>query len=265
MKKPLYIIKLGGNLLDDEEAIQTLLEVAVASGKDFLLVHGGGSQATRMAERLGVPQNRVDGRRITDPATLDIALMCYAGLLNKKLVAGLQAVGKNCLGMSGADANTVPATLRSKDGLDYGLVGDPLPERVNSSFLKVLIELGITPVFCALTHDEKGQMLNTNADTMAQTLAIAMSDHYATELIYLFEKAGVLKDVDDPASLITRLTCIEIPLLQAENSIHDGMIPKLQNACKAVHSGVKRVVIGASSQLREILAGDEEAATYVYP
>ncbi len=265
MKKPLYLIKLGGKLLDDNEAIQRLLETAVASGKDFLLVHGGGSQASRLAEKLGVPQKMVEGRRITDPATLDIALMCYAGLLNKKVVARLQALGKNSLGMSGADANTVPAMLRNKDGQDYGLVGDPLPGRVNSSFLKGLIELGITPVFCALTHDEKGQMLNTNADTMAQTLAIAMSDHYAIDLVYLFEKAGVLKDIDDPGSLITRLTCAEIPLLQAENIIHDGMIPKLQNARKAIYSGVKRVVIGNASRLREILAGDEEVATCVYP
>lgn len=265
MKKPLYIIKVGGKLLDNQGALHGLLETLVAFGKDFVLVHGGGSHANRMAEKLGVPQNMIEGRRITDSATLDIALMCYAGLLNKKLVASLQAIGKNCLGMSGADANSVPAGLRTNGSQDYGLVGDPLPERVNSSFLESMIEQGIAPVFCALTHDEKGQMLNTNADTMAQTLAIALSGHYAVELIYLFEKPGVLKEVNDPNSMIKRLTCADIPRLQAEKIILDGMIPKLQNASKAIHSGVKRVIIGTSSRLREILAGDEEVATYVYP
>lgn len=257
------MLKLGGKVLEDEMAMATFLDQLAASGKRFILVHGGGKQTNALADKLGVPQKMVDGRRVTDEATLDLVLMSYAGLLNKKVVAGLQGRGINAIGLSGADGNTVPAQKRVVGEIDYGWVGDPIPGEVNKLFLLTMLHGGMSPVFCALTHDKKGHMLNTNADTMAQTLAIAMSQHYRVKLLYLFEKKGVLRDLEREDSLIPLIRRSEIQALSEAGIVSDGMLPKLYNAAKAVEAGVEAVLIGAAGQLPHILSDEAESATHV--
>lgn len=262
-KEELWVLKLGGKVLEDEMLMATFLDQLATAGKRFILVHGGGKQANALAEKLGIPQKMVDGRRITDEATLDLALMSYAGLLNKKLVAGLQGRGINAIGLSGADGNLVPAIKRAVGEIDYGWVGDPIPGEVNKLLLLTMLHGGLSPVFCALTHDKKGHMLNTNADTMAQTLAIAMSSHYRVKLLYLFEKKGVLRDVNREDSLIPLIRKADIQALSDAGVISEGMLPKLQNAARAVEAGVEAVLIGAASQLPQILSDEAESATHV--
>ncbi|TNE82155.1 MAG: acetylglutamate kinase [Bacteroidetes bacterium] len=262
-KEELWVLKVGGKVLEDEMALATFLDQLATSGKRFILVHGGGKHASALAEKLGIPQQMVDGRRITDEATLELALMSYAGLLNKKVVAQLQGRGINAVGLSGADGNTVPAMKRPVGDIDYGWVGDPIPGEVNKLFLLTLLHGNLSPVFCALTHDKMGHMLNTNADTMAQTLAIAMSHHYRVKLLYLFEKKGVLRDLDREDSLIPLIRRTDIQALSDTGVISEGMLPKLQNAAKAVEAGVEAVLIGAASQLPHILSDEAESATHV--
>ena len=263
MMKTLILLKIGGNVVDDAATLGQVLDAVAGYEGPMILVHGGGKAATRLAERLGLEQQMVDGRRITDAATLDVAVMVYGGLLNKQIVAGLQARGCNALGLSGADGNSLRAVRRPPEPIDFGLVGDLEPEGVNASLLVTLLEQEVLPVFCALTHDGAGQLLNTNADTLAQSVAVALSGQYDVRLVYLFEKKGVLRDVDDQGSLIARIPIAEAETLIAEGVIHSGMIPKIRNAAAAVARGVASVSIGQPQYLHAILNEDPDACTRI--
>lgn len=253
----LRVVKIGGNVLDDEQALERFLyDFAYLEGPK-ILVHGGGKLATQMAEQLGIPQTMVEGRRITDEATLRVAVMVYGGWINKRVTAGLQAAGCNALGLTGADGNVLRAVKRPVGAVDYGWVGDVDPSGVNASWLANLLKDGVTPVFAALTHDGQGHLLNTNADTIASTLAVAMSQRMPTELLLCFEKKGVLRDVNDPDSLIPRIAKAEWQMLKESGAIHSGMLPKLENAFRAIEQGVRAVRILWSGDVAVSGAGTE--------
>ncbi len=242
MKPVLHIVKIGGKLLD-EPGLRTSCLASLASLKEpCVLVHGGGSRATTLAQETGVGVCMVDGRRITDDATLEIALMVYAGLLNKQLVAELQAKGCNALGLSGADGDLIRSHKRPARPIDFGWVGDV--DHVRTELLGTLIGQGLCPVLCALTHDGRGQLLNTNADTIATEVAIALSSEFRVRLWYCFEKEGVLRDVEEPHSVIRLLDLQLYHRLRDEGRVASGMIPKLDNAFRAREGGVETVGIG---------------------
>lgn len=242
-KETLSIIKIGGNVVDNPKALESFLNDLNKLEGRKILVHGGGVMASKMAKELGIETQMIDGRRVTDADTLRTVTMVYAGWINKSIVVALQSIGCNAIGLSGADANTIPSVKRSPEPIDFGYVGDPNPDKINDKFISQLVESELTPVFCAITHDEKGALLNTNADTIANTLAVAMSKRYKTTLYYCFEKEGVLRDVDNPDSLIKTITKIEAESLKAEGVIVGGMIPKIDNSFKAIEGGVSEVVI----------------------
>lgn len=242
-KESLSIIKIGGNVVDSPEALKSFLNDLNKLEGRKLLVHGGGVMASKMAKELGIETKMIDGRRVTDADTLRTVTMVYAGWINKSIVSALQAIGCNAIGLSGADANTIPSVRRSPEPIDFGYVGDPNPNKINDKFISQLVESGLTPVFCAITHDEKGALLNTNADTVANTLAAAMSKSYKTTLYYCFEKEGVLRDIDNPESLIKTITKEEAETLKIEGVIAGGMKPKIDNSFKAIDGGVSEVVI----------------------
>jgi len=251
----LYVLKIGGNVVDQDATLHTFLDAFAQLPAPKLLVHGGGKLTTQLAGQLNIPQNMVDGRRITDAATLQVAVMSYAGWINKRIVAGLQARGCNALGLSGADGNVLRAVKRPAGIIDYGYVGDIVPENVQVPLLSMLMEMGITPVFSAITHDGQGQLLNTNADTVAAVLAIAMSRVIETRLLLCFEKKGVLRDIRDDNSYILKITAAEWPNLKMSGAIHSGMLPKLENAFSAVAQGVHTVRIMHANDLPLILKG----------
>lgn len=253
MKEPLYIIKIGGNIIDDEASLQQFLRSFASIGGHKILVHGGGKLATRMADAMKIPQQMVDGRRITDEATLRIVTMVYAGYINKQIVAGLQQHGANALGLSGADGDVVRAHKRVHATIDYGFAGDV--DQVNNALLHRLLQDGVVPVLAPITHDGQGQLLNTNADTIAQETATSMAGIYDTVLVYTFEKAGVLRDVNDDASVIGVIDNAAYTRLKEENVIHSGMLPKMENAFRAIGKGVSKVVIGKASALPDLLTG----------
>ncbi|MBB4600821.1 acetylglutamate kinase [Hymenobacter luteus] len=237
------IFKIGGGIIDDEAQLRHFLtELARVPGRK-ILVHGGGKGASQMLQHLGIEPRMVQGRRITDAPTLDIVTMFYAGKTNKQIVALLQAAEVNALGLSGADGNAVRAVQRPVKDIDYGFVGD-LPENsINVGLLGQLLRAGITPVFCAITHDGHGQLLNTNADTIASTLARALTAEHEVALHFCFEKDGVLGDINDETSVIPQITARQYQQLKAEGVIAAGMVPKLDNAFAALEAGVERVVI----------------------
>ena len=239
-----YVIKIGGNIIDDEEKLASFLTSFAAIKEKKILVHGGGKLATKMAGQLGIQQQMVEGRRITDAETLKIVTMVYAGLINKDIVARLQANNCNALGLSGADGNSMLAHKRISggEGLDYGFAGDV--DEVNSAFLKLLLEQEITLVLSPITHDRKGQLLNTNADTIAQETARALSALYDVHLVYSFEKAGVLLNAEDESSVIPIIDKNKYAELKGQGLVFAGMIPKLDNAFAALDSGVRKVIIG---------------------
>ncbi len=257
----LYIIKIGGNIIDDELKLSSFLKDFAAIDNKKILVHGGGKLATRLAEKLGIEQQLVDGRRITDAETLKIVTMVYAGYINKNIVAQLQANNCNAMGLCGADGDAILAHKRKHPILDYGFVGDV--DAINTVLLKNLLEQNIAIVFAPITHDQQGQLLNTNADTIAQELAKGLSHEFNVSLIYTFEKAGVLLDINDESSVIKKLDWKYYQQLKApENSpsgdggkIFAGMIPKLDNAFTAINSGVSKVIIGKAEYLKELIAG----------
>ena len=237
------VVKIGGNIVDNPEALASFLtDFQQLEGKK-VLVHGGGVMASKMAMDLGVKTTMIEGRRVTDAETLKLVTMVYAGWINKSIVALLQKNGCNAIGLSGVDANIIPATKRSAYPVDFGFVGDPSPEKVNSPFIYDLLEKDIVPVFCAITHDEQGSLLNTNADTIAYTLSVALSKIAKTTLYYCFEKEGVLKNIDDPTSIILSLTKAEYETYLSQNIIVGGMIPKLHNSFNAIDEGVSEVLI----------------------
>jgi acetylglutamate kinase len=250
--KPLYIIKIGGNVIDNSENLYHFLKDFTALDGYKILVHGGGKVATTISEQMGIEAHLVDGRRITDIETLRVVTMVYAGLINKNIVAQLQRFGTNAIGLTGADGNFIKAVKRPVKTIDYGFVGDLNYTSVNAQNLSNLLEAGFTPAFCALTHDGEGQMLNTNADTIASALAVALSSYYETTLIYCFEKKGVLQDINDEDSLIRDIDPQRYEDLKKEQIIHSGMLPKLDNAFTAIACGVKSVVIGHAEELSKI-------------
>lgn len=245
----LSIIKIGGNVIDNSEKLNHFLKAFADLEGYKILVHGGGKMATKLADEMGVEAKMVDGRRITDVETLRIVTMVYAGLINKNLVAQLQKYGCNAIGLSGADGNLIKAKKRPKAAIDYGFVGDLNENSIETENLTKLIESGFVPVFSAITHDGEGQLLNTNADTIASALAVAMSKHYETSLVYCFEKKGVLLDVNDENSLVQELKSASLEDLKAKGIIADGMLPKLHNAFDAINKGVKEVFIGKADDL----------------
>ncbi|TGE14217.1 acetylglutamate kinase [Hymenobacter elongatus] len=251
MREVLKIFKIGGGILDDPDQLGRFLsELARVPGRT-LLVHGGGKGASQMLQRLGLEPQLVQGRRITDAATLDIVTMFYAGKTNKQIVALLQQRGINALGLSGADGNSIRATKRPVQAIDYGFVGDLSEQSVNTALLHQLLQAGIMPVFCAITHDGQGQLLNTNADTIASALARALAGAYAVELHFCFEKDGVLADVHDEQSVLAQITPEVYHTLKASGAIAAGMVPKLDNAFAALAAGVEKVVIESALRINE--------------
>ncbi len=247
MKEGITVVKIGGNVIDDATALKRFLgEFASLPGRK-ILVHGGGKLATRLAERLELKVRMVEGRRITDKGMLDVVTMVYAGLVNKQIVAGLQAAGCNAIGLSGADGNIVTARRRSPEPIDFGFVGDI--ERVDSDLLGRLLETELTPVFPAIMHDGCGTLLNCNADSVASAVALGAARLAPTDLVYCFEKRGVLRDPDDEQSVIAEITAESYPPLKADGTVSRGMIPKIENALKAVEQGVRSVTIRSSEGL----------------
>lgn len=253
MKEHLTIIKVGGKIVENPESLNSLLkDFAAVEGKK-LLVHGGGRSATQMAARLGVETKMVDGRRITDEAMLEVVTMVYGGLVNKRIVAGLQALGIDAVGLTGADMNIVLSDKRKVSAVDYGWVGDV--KRVNAEAVATLIESGCCPVVAPLTHDGCGHMLNTNADTMAGEMAKAMAAHYDVTLMFCFEKPGVLAGENDDSSLIPTITPAVLDDLKRRGVVSGGMIPKLDNAIACVSAGVESVVITQADRIADPYAG----------
>lgn len=239
--KNLFILKIGGKVIDDEAKLREALAAFLAQEEHKILVHGGGKKATEVSQRLGISVQMVNGRRITDAAALEAVTMVYAGLSNKTIVGQLQSMGCNAIGMSGADANAILAHKRVVRDIDYGFAGDI--DAVNVEAIQTLLEGKLTPVFCAITHDGKGQLLNTNADTIATQLAIAMSEKYKVSLNFCFEKPGVLTDPGDDNSVIPQINIESYQKYKSEGVISDGMIPKLDNAFDALARGVREVRI----------------------
>jgi acetylglutamate kinase len=249
----LSIIKIGGNIIDDEVKLAAFLDVFAAVKGKKILVHGGGKLATKVAEGLDIRQQMVEGRRITDSDTLRVVTMVYAGTINKNIVAQLQARHCDAMGLSGADGNAILAHKRVHATIDFGYAGDV--DSVNTSLLTSLLLLDKTLVFSPITHDGKGQLLNTNADTIAQELARGLSATFDISLVYSFEKSGVLLDAEDDATVISRIGPAYYQELKDRKMIFAGMIPKLDNAFAALRSGVGKVIIGRAEELPQLLAG----------
>jgi acetylglutamate kinase len=245
----LKVIKIGGNVIDNPDALEAFLESFAAVPGAKILVHGGGAIASRTLKRMGIEPIMIDGRRVTDAGTLQVVTAVYAGLINKTIVATLQKYGCNAIGLSGADGNVITSRKRPATPVDYGFVGDI--DKVNGSTFDALLSAGFTPVVCAINHDGHGTLLNTNADTIASGIAVAMSKLYDTQLIMCFEKDGVLMDKDDETSVIP---VIDKPLfeeLKATGKVNAGMLPKLKNAFDAIDAGVGKVVIKNSAKLAD--------------
>lgn len=249
----LSVIKIGGNVLDDEQCFMQFLDLFATIDGAKILVHGGGKLASQLSARLNIPAQMIDGRRVTDEETLKIITMVYAGYINKNIVAQLQSRGCNVIGLSGADGNLIRAHKRTNTNPDYGFAGDV--DEVNNEFLQQLLNAAFTLVIAPVTHDKHGQLLNTNADTIAQEIAQAMSKVYDTQLIYCFEKNGVLKDINDEESSIPFITTENKQQLITEGIIHSGMIPKIHNAFVALEKGVHRITIGKWDKLPELVQG----------
>lgn len=243
------VVKIGGNVIDDPSALSAFIKLFSSLEGPKILVHGGGKEATRLSKDMGIETTMIEGRRVTDRATLDIVTMTYAGLINKLIVAMLQSEGCNALGFSGADGNIIRATRRPATPIDYGFVGDIDPKDVNDNLIRILLEAGITPVVCAICHDGNGTLLNCNADSVAAAVAIGASRVAPTILTYCFEKAGVLADVDDEASVIPLVTKENFQSLKDNGTIAKGMIPKLTNALDSASKGVKEVRICRADNL----------------
>lgn len=245
----LFVIKIGGNVLDNAAAQQSFLHQFSKVDAKKILVHGGGKIATTIGEQLGIKPQYVNGRRITGKETIDLVTMVYGGLINKKLVAVLQSMHCNAIGVSGADANIIPAVKRPVTEIDYGFVGDIVRSQLAVNSLQLFLSNGLVPVVAPLTHNGEGQMLNTNADTIASELAIALSKQYEVRLIYCFEKQGVLENMDDASSVIRSINKEKYQELIAQEKLADGILPKIDNAFAAINSGVKEVLIGHADDL----------------
>ena len=283
----LFVIKIGGNVIDNPEALKFFLKdfAKISATKEHssplrgpgasraILVHGGGKIATKIGDQLGIESKYINGRRITDDDTIDLVTMVYGGLVNKKIVAQLQAHNCNAIGLTGADANIIPATKRplvslpagegQGGAIDFGWVGDIDNNQLQTEKLKLLIDAGLTPVFAPLTHDSQGHILNTNADTIASALAVALSKYYQVRLIYCFEKKGVLENVNDDNSVITKINKEKYAALVAENKLFEGILPKIDNAFAAIDAGVNEVLIGHANDLLKNTT-EETDGTLIY-
>lgn len=247
MKNKLRIIKIGGNLIDDENQLNTFLNDFSRLDGLKILVHGGGKMASELSRKLGFEPQLIDGRRITANHDLEIATMVYAGLINKNITAKLQALQCNAMGLSGADANTMLSKKRAAKPVDFGFVGDI--EHINTASIQLFLNNQLTPVFCAITHDGNGQLLNTNADTIAADLAIALSEQYEIALHYCFEKQGVLRDVNQENSVIPHINTESYAALKAQGIIDKGMLPKMENCFRAIQNNVSKVIIGNAASI----------------
>ncbi len=245
----LFVIKIGGNVIDDEKTLQLFLKDFAAIGGKKILIHGGGKIATKIGEQLGIQSKYIEGRRITDDATIDLVTMVYGGLVNKKIVALLQSIGCNAMGLTGADGNIIPATKRPVKDVDFGWVGDVESGKLKVESLKLLLEGGFVPVFAPLTHDGQGHILNTNADTVASSLAVALSVYYEVRLIYCFEKKGILENVDDDNTVINLINKPFYQQLLTDQKLFAGILPKIDNAFAAIDAGVKEVLVGDAKDL----------------
>ena len=241
-KEKLSIIKIGGNIIEDDTSLNAFLKLFSNLEGKKILVHGGGKRATAMASKLGIESKMVNGRRITDKETLEVITMVYGGLVNKNIVAKLQALQIDAIGLTGADINSIKSNKRQVTNIDYGFVGDV--KEVASNSIDRLIKANFTPVFCAITHDGNGQLLNTNADTIASKVAIGMSKKYDTTIYYCFELNGVLRDINDQNSVIKYLNINTYNKLLKDGNIADGMLPKLENCFDALKNGVSKVNMG---------------------
>ena len=243
----LSIIKIGGNIIEDETSLNVFLKLFSNIQGNKILVHGGGKRATHVASKLGIESKMVNGRRITNAETLEVITMVYGGLVNKNVVAKLQALGTDAIGLTGADINSIQSIKRPVKEIDFGFVGDV--KKIASNSIDKLIKAEFTPIFCAITHDGNGQLLNTNADTIASTIAVGMSEIYDTSIYYCFELNGVLQDFNDKESVIKNIDANTYIQLLKDNIISDGMIPKLDNCFDALRNGVQKVHIGNIAML----------------
>jgi acetylglutamate kinase len=251
----LIVVKIGGNIIDDASKLTSFLNSFSQIKEKKILVHGGGKIATTIGNKLGIESQYHDGRRITDSETLDLVTMVYGGLVNKKIVASLQALKCNAIGLTGADGNILPAQIRPAGEVNFGYVGDIKKNDINAELLKQLLHLGLTPVLAPLTHNTEGALLNTNADTIAQTIAEAMAGLTPVKLVYCFEKKGLLANVDDESSVISNINEASYNDLKTKGAISGGMIPKIENALAAVRAKVSGVIIGHADDLPGLIAG----------
>lgn len=249
MADRIKVVKIGGNVVDNPEALSLFLNDFKSLAGPKILVHGGGKEATRLCSALGIETKMIDGRRVTDCDTLSVVTMVYAGLINKRIVAKLQAIGIDAIGLSGADANIITATKRKPVPIDFGFVGDIDPLDVNESVFSILFKQGTVPVVCAIMHDGDGQLLNCNADSVAASVAVATARISPVDLIFCFEKPGVLLDSDNDSTVIRQIDQEMYTQLKSEGKISKGMIPKIDNAMNALRLGVSEVYIKSASNL----------------
>ena len=245
----LFVIKIGGNIIDDDVSLIPFLKDFASIPEKKILVHGGGKIATKIGDSLGIHSRYINGRRITDEDTIDLVTMVYGGLVNKKIVARLQALNSNAIGVTGADANLLPANKRPVKEIDFGFVGDPDAARVPEETWQLLLQHNLIPVVAPLTHDSQGNMLNTNADTIASVLSVRLSGFYEVRLVYCFEKKGVLEDVNDENSVIGLINREVYAQLVVQNRLFEGILPKIDNAFAAIDAGVREVLIGDAKDL----------------
>lgn len=263
MKPEISIVKLGGTAIDNKEALDNFLCAFAAIPGYKILVHGGGKIASNIGTRLGVEARYVNGRRITDASTLVVVTMVYAGLLNKNIVAHLQKARCNAIGLSGADGNSIQTSKRESAETDFGFVGDIKESSVNVNLIQSLLSAGLTPVFNAITHDGSGQLLNTNADTIAAALAKSLSELFSVKLIYAFDQPGVMTNLEDPSSLIQTLNEKTFLQLKSENTIHSGMLPKLESCFDSLKNGVDQIVLCHTSAIESINSSASQHTTII--
>lgn len=255
----ILVLKIGGNIIDDPAALSAFLSDFAKISGPKVLIHGGGKLATQLSRQLGIEPQMVDGRRITDEATLDIVTMVYGGLINKKIVAQLQAKGCNAIGLTGADAGFIQAHQRRNAAIDYGFVGDI--DQLDATFLLQLLEQGITPVLAPLTHNGAGQLLNTNADSVASQTAVALARSRKVTFFYCFEKKGLLQDVNDDHSCVPQVKLADIERLKADGIVSGGMLPKVDNIAGALQQGVEKVILCHAQDVLSIIGGNSNFGT----
>ncbi|MCO6358721.1 acetylglutamate kinase [Roseivirga pacifica] len=258
----LHVVKIGGKVVDNEGSLESFLKSFVKVKGKKVLIHGGGKIATQVGLKLGVPPRMEKGRRITDRDTLEVVTMVYGGLVNRRIVAMLQGMGESAIGLTGADANLIQAKMRPKHPVDFGYVGDIEKESINVDMVQKILDLNLTLVLPALTHDGMGNLLNTNADTIAATFAIAMAEHFDVSLNFCFEENGVLSDYYKK-TVVSKLDRPLYEQYEKDGVVFTGMLPKLQNAFNAKESGVKEVKIGHFQNLEDLMNDNQQGTTII--